>query len=70
MFITKDLTIIPISGFQFSFHSVPMNKTLKEFRKSENNKEIIWSGKRLQPIAPLLLNYSRAIRQKNEKASS
>lgn len=70
MFITRDLTIIPIGGFQFSFHSVPMNKTLKEFRKSENNKEIIWSGKRLQPIAPLLLNYSRAIRQKNEKASS
>lgn len=69
MFITKDLIIISIDGFEFSFHSVPVNKTLKEFRKSEMNKEIIWSGKRLQPIASLLLNYSRVLRQKNEKVS-
>ena len=63
MYLTKDLLIVEIFGFQFSFHNVPMNDTLKKYRKSNLNKELVWSGKRLQPIAPLLLNYSRALRQ-------
>lgn len=64
MYLTKELLFIELFDFQFSFHSIPLNSTLKNFRKSEFNNEIIWSGKRLQPIAPLLLNYSRALRQK------
>ncbi len=64
MYFTKDLIIIEIKDFQFSFNSVPMNSTLKQYQKSEYNKTIEWCGKKLQPIAPLLLNYSRALRQK------
>lgn len=61
-FISTNLIIIEIFGFQFSFHNIPLNDTLMEYTKSLNNKEIVWTEKRLQPIATLLLNYSRARR--------
>lgn len=64
IYIDKDLIIIEINSFQFSFHNVPLNETLKVFSKSADNIFFEWSGKRLQPIAPLLLKYSRAVRQK------
>ena len=63
IYINKDLIIIEIMGFQFSFHNVPINETLCNYRESEYNQEIIWCKKKLQPIAPLLLKYSRAKRQ-------
>lgn len=63
IYINRDLIIIEIMGFQFSFHNVPINKTLSDYEKSEYNKKIIWCGKKLQPVAPLLLKYSRARRQ-------
>jgi len=69
IYLTKELLIIEIFDFQFSFQSVPLNTVLKKFIKSEFNKEIIWKGIRLQPIAPLLLNYSRSLRMKNKKSS-
>jgi hypothetical protein len=62
--IEKSLIMIEDNGFQFSFHNVPLNETLENFSKSQDNRNIEWSGKRLQPIAPLLLKYSRGIRQK------
>ena len=62
IFITKDLIIIEIKGFQFSFHNIPLNQTLLEYERSSQNKEITWKEKRLQPIAPLLFNYSRSLR--------
>ena len=64
LYIEKSLIIIEVNGFQFSFHNVPLNETLEIFSKSQNNRNIEWSGKRLQPIAPLLLKYSRGVRQK------
>lgn len=64
IFIDKNLIIVEINSFQFSFHNIPLNKTLELFAESEDNKSIEWLGKRLQPLAPLLLKYSRAIRQK------
>jgi len=64
IYIEKDLIMLEINGFQFSFHNVPLNDTLKAFSKSADNVFFEWSGKRLQPIAPLLLKYSRAVRQK------
>lgn len=64
IYIDKDLIMLEINGFQFSFHNVPLNETLEVFSKSADNKIFEWSGKRLQPIAPLLLKYSRAVRQK------
>lgn len=64
IYIDKNLIIIEINGFQFSFHNIPLNEALDAFSKSSDNKIIEWKGKRLQPIAPLLLKYSRAVRQK------
>jgi len=64
IYIEKNLTMVEANGFQFSFHNVPLNETLENFSKSNDNRIIEWSGKRLQPIAPLLLKYSRGIRQK------
>jgi hypothetical protein len=66
VYINKTLIMVDIHGIQFSFHNIPLIQTLKDFVTSENNKEIIWKGKRLQPIAPLLLNYSRALRQEKK----
>lgn len=60
--IDKNLIIVEIYNFQFSFHNVPLNQTLQEFANCVENRPIMWSGKRLQPIAPLLLKYSRAKR--------
>ena len=64
IFITENLIMIEVKEFQFSFHNVPLNDALLQYIQSPLNKEIFWNGKRLQPIAPLLLNYSRACRQK------
>jgi hypothetical protein len=64
LFVEKSLIMIEVNGFQFSFHNVPLNETLENFLKSRDNRKIEWSGKRLQPIASLLLKYSRGIRQK------
>lgn len=64
IYIDNNLIIVEINEFQFSFHNIPLNETLEIFVKSKDNKKIIWSGKKLQPIAPLLLKYSRLLRQK------
>lgn len=65
--LKKDLAMVEILGFQFSFHHTPKNETINSFELSELNKEIIWTGKRLQPIAPLLLHYARTLRQQRTK---
>jgi hypothetical protein len=62
IYIERDLSIVEIFGFQFSFHHTPKNETISDYEKSNTNKKIIWTGKRLQPIASLLLNYSRTLR--------
>ena len=62
IYIDKNQIIVEINGFQFSFHNIPLNETLQTYEESEENKSIEWSGKKLQPIAPLLLKYSRAVR--------
>lgn len=69
IYIEKDLSIVETFGFQFSFHHTPVNETISSYEKSNANNKIIWTGKRLQPIAPLLLNYSRTLRnsEKNER---
>jgi hypothetical protein len=64
IYIETGLIMIEVNGFQFSFHNIPLNETLENFSRSIDNKKIEWSGKRLQPIAPLLLKYSRGIRQR------
>lgn len=67
IYIERDLILVEINGFQFSFHNVPMNDVLKEYERSIHNKEIIWNKKRLQPLAPLLLKYSRLLKQNKKQ---
>jgi hypothetical protein len=69
IYIDNDLSMVEIFGFQFSFHQTPRTDTILVYEKSKSNTEIIWTGKRLQPIASLLLNYSRTLRdtQRTEK---
>lgn len=62
IYIENDLVIIEILGFQFSFHHTPKNEIISAYEKSKANTQIIWTGKRLQPIASLLLDYSRTLR--------
>ena len=46
IYITRDMVMIEIDSFQFSFHNVPLNQTLVDFQASPHNKEIIWSKKK------------------------
>lgn len=63
IYFEKDLVIVEIFEFQFSFHSIPLNQVISEYIKSGKNSTIEWSGKRLQPIAPLFLNYARILKK-------
>lgn len=67
VYIHRDLAMVEILGFQFSFHHTQKNETIDSYELSELNKEIIWTRKRLQQIAPLMLHYARTIRQQRSK---
>ncbi|GAB3634498.1 hypothetical protein GCM10027422_00880 [Hymenobacter arcticus] len=62
IFIENELTLIEIIGFQFSFHNLPKNEIITRFQNSQENQPIVWCGKRLQPIASLLLRYAIALK--------
>lgn len=62
LFVAKNLALIEINSFQFAFHNVPKNETILQFEHGTANREIAWCGRRLQPLAPLLLRYARAIK--------
>ncbi|MDA9872616.1 hypothetical protein N9C25_00165 [Saprospiraceae bacterium] len=51
LYIDNNLIMFEIEEYQYSFHSVPKTDTMKAYEQSLDNKEIIWSKKRLQPIA-------------------
>ena len=59
IFIQDDLVMININEFTFSFHNLPSNKIIDEFINSEQNIEIEWTGKRLQPISPLIFRLAK-----------
>jgi len=52
---------VRVHGLQFSFHAIPRLPQLEEFATSEHNRRQEWSGLRLQPIAPLVLEWARAL---------
>jgi hypothetical protein len=66
IFIQKDLIMININNFTFSFHNVPVNKVINDYINSDKNVDIKWTGKKLQPISPLIF---RLAKQQN-KAST
>ena len=51
LYIDNNLIMFEIEEYQYSFHSVPKTDTMKAYEQSLDNIEIIWSKKRLQPIA-------------------
>lgn len=59
IFIQDDLVMININEFTFSFHNLPSNNIIDEFINSEQNIEIEWTGKRLQPISPLIFRLAK-----------
>jgi hypothetical protein len=54
------LAMATIQGVQFTYHAIPRSQRMKDY--ADANKEVVrsWLGKRLQPIAPLLLKWARA----------
>jgi hypothetical protein len=60
VYVDKQVVIVELEGLQFSFHHVPLSDGLLRYAASSENSPIVWSGKRLQPVAPLVLAYARA----------
>lgn len=58
---SEDLILVRINGIQLSFHAVPRTVALREYALSSRNFPQAWSGARLQPIAPLILSWARAL---------
>jgi hypothetical protein len=56
-----DLVLVRVHGIQFSFHAVPQTGYLRSYVKSHASVPQEWSGIRLQPIAPLVLRWARAL---------
>jgi hypothetical protein len=56
-----DLVLVRVRGIQFSFHAVPQTECLRSYVTSHASAPQEWSGIRLQPIAPLVLRWARAL---------
>lgn len=52
---------VRVGELQFSFHAIPRTPTLERYAASGANREQRWSGHRLQPIAPAVLAWGRAV---------
>lgn len=62
IYLSKYLAIIEIMGFQFSFKHMPKNGITRTFETSLENIEVVWC-KKIQPLSPLLLHYSRLLKK-------
>ncbi len=50
-----------IRGLQFSFHAIPRTPAISAYESSELNAPQAWSELKLQPLAPLVLKWARAL---------
>ena len=67
LFVAEDgLVYISINGIQFSFHSIPDSPILRRYAESSANVRQEWCGVRLQPIAPLVMSWARALLRAEE----
>ena len=55
------LLYVSVCGLQFSFHAIPESPTLRAYRRSRDNMPQAWSGKKLQPVASLVLRWARLL---------
>ena len=52
---------ISLYGLQFTFHQIPLDKTLSSFIHSKRNKVEQWEGYKLQKVANDLYELSKEI---------
>lgn len=57
----EDLVLIRINGVQLSFHAIPRTPFVREYTSLPENRPQQWSGIRLQPVAPLILDWARTL---------
>jgi hypothetical protein len=55
------ITYVDVLGVQFSFHAIPRSPRIAKFAVSHQNVPQEWSGVRLQPVAPLVLEWGSAV---------
>ena len=58
---SDDLIYISVRGLQFSFHAIPRTSAIRSYECSEQNVPQAWTELRLQPVAPLVLKWARAL---------
>jgi hypothetical protein len=61
------LTYVSIGGVQFSYRQIPRTAKLKAFASTKMNTLQEWDGIRLQPIAPLVLAWARALMREDTR---
>ena len=52
---------VSIRGLQFSFHAIPRTSVISAYECSKQNAPQAWAELRLQPVAPLVLKWARAL---------
>ena len=60
IYFDRRLMYVKIDQIQFSFHAIARSKAIKKFMYSPDNKRQAWSGIRLQPVSPLVLEWGRS----------
>jgi hypothetical protein len=62
IWMDESVTYVRLFGVDFSFHHLGRNATLLQYRCSSRNVPHTWSQFRLQPRAPLVLDWARQVR--------
>ena len=60
IYFDHQLMYVTIDTIQFSCHAIPRTKKIRGFINSKANERQNWSGIRLQPISPMVLDWGRA----------
>ena len=62
LYVERDaLLYVCVRGLQFSFHAIPRTPAIRVYQQSQENTPQAWSGRRLQPVAPLVLRWARSL---------
>jgi hypothetical protein len=68
IWMDDSFTFVRLFGIDFSFHDLPANTALRKYRSSARNIQHVWSQFRLQPRAPLVLDWARQVRAESLSA--
>jgi len=67
IYFDRHLMYVKIDRIQFSFNAIAHSRAIKRFIYSAANKRQHWSGIRLQPISPIVLDWGRAKLLENKR---